>query len=99
MDVISVTLDLRAGLAAVHAAAKSLPSNWILFSQCLFCATLADDFQGMYILHYWMAFLAGFGGGVSSSLLIMVGAMCTVVVNLQQSAYASILAHCNGLYV
>jgi hypothetical protein len=74
MDLISVTLDARAALAGVHAASKALPSSAVLVAHCLFCTTLADDFRGQYILHYWLAFVAGFGGGLSTSLALMVRA-------------------------
>ncbi|GMH45604.1 hypothetical protein BSKO_13561 [Bryopsis sp. KO-2023] len=47
-------------------------SFWVCFTlHCTLAATFAPDLKDKYLLHYWATFLAGFGGGCLSSLMLM----------------------------
>lgn len=48
-----------------------IPLVYKLIGHCLFVATLAPDLKDRFLLHYWITFFAGFGGGVVTSLLLM----------------------------
>ncbi|KXZ41319.1 hypothetical protein GPECTOR_557g577 [Gonium pectorale] len=60
-----------ANLSDLYAAYKTIPFNYALAGHCLFAASMAPDFKHRFLVHFWITFLAGFGGGVVSSLLIM----------------------------
>eukprot|EP00195_Chlamydomonas_chlamydogama_P006970 CAMPEP_0202890708 /NCGR_PEP_ID=MMETSP1392-20130828/1028_1 /ASSEMBLY_ACC=CAM_ASM_000868 /TAXON_ID=225041 /ORGANISM="Chlamydomonas chlamydogama, Strain SAG 11-48b" /LENGTH=362 /DNA_ID=CAMNT_0049574327 /DNA_START=64 /DNA_END=1152 /DNA_ORIENTATION=- len=68
MELLKVTLP---SLRDIHAAWSSVPAYWALVGHCLFCATLAPEFKDRFIVHYWITFLGGFGGGIASALVIM----------------------------
>ncbi|GFR53249.1 hypothetical protein Agub_g16026, partial [Astrephomene gubernaculifera] len=58
-------------LTDLYAVYKSVPFNYALAGHCLFVAALAPDFRRNFLMHFWVTFLAGFGGGIVSSLLMM----------------------------
>ncbi len=51
----------------------AVPYEWALIGHCLYCASqLAPDLRAYPLLHVLLTFLGGFGGGMLSSVLIMV---------------------------
>ncbi|EFJ49844.1 hypothetical protein VOLCADRAFT_104093 [Volvox carteri f. nagariensis] len=58
-------------LTDLYNAYKTIPTQYTLIGHCLCLAALAPEFKHRFLVHFWMTFLAGFGGGVVTSILIM----------------------------
>lgn len=65
-------------LLQLHDLLYSVPFAPVMFLHCLFCSSLAPDFKDHFLLHYWLTFLGGFGGGTVSSLLLLSPANATI---------------------
>lgn len=50
----------------------SIPPLAIFVGHCVYCTTYSPQTRRHFLLNYWTTFLAGFGGGICSALLIMV---------------------------
>ncbi|GLI68493.1 hypothetical protein VaNZ11_012935 [Volvox africanus] len=58
-------------LTDLYNAYTTIPNEYALVGHCLFLAALAPEFKHRFLVHFWITFLAGFGGGVITSILMM----------------------------
>ncbi|GIL68827.1 hypothetical protein Vafri_22058 [Volvox africanus] len=58
-------------LTDLYNAYTTIPTEYALVGHCLFLAALAPEFKHRFLVHFWITFLAGFGGGVITSILMM----------------------------
>ncbi|GLC39931.1 hypothetical protein PLESTB_001820400 [Pleodorina starrii] len=58
-------------LTDLYNAYKTMPVSYALVGHCLFLAALAPEFKHRFLVHFWMTFLAGFGGGTLTAVLMM----------------------------
>lgn len=49
---------------------KSIPFVYLLAGHCLHVANFGTEFKHYWLVHYWATFLWGFGGGITSAILI-----------------------------
>eukprot|EP00892_Ulva_mutabilis_P011952 jgi/Ulvmu1/9129/UM005_0225.1 len=49
----------------------SIGAEFVLLGIAIYASTMGDDVKDKYMLHYWLTFTAGFGGGATSALVLM----------------------------